>query len=279
MNVSAQNRCDAADTHWPLPLVIIVFADRLMAVNKENVFGTLFLCSVEILYQCILVLRCMPAQHGFVFIDFPRRLTLNTFFFPQKRCYRAQTTRTYNATEDESKAKHYRVHTIDSEHQGAGFTKELRHHRNQADHVNMSHRGQTYQTRSNRNVNKQQEQNKKTEGRKTQHQQRGRGRPAYRGAGHHTGPTLRKHGEGRKRENSKQVSLRYDTWLHLSGQMSSTISEWSVAVWMKEICRCRRSCIQINHVAYIMKTGPEMKWRCQVLTFVSLSQLYERVLL
>lgn len=211
INVSAQNWCDTADTHWPLPLVIILFANRLIAVNMENVFGTIFLCSVEILYQCILGFCCMPAQHGFVFIDFPWRFTLNAFFFLQKRCYRAQTTRTSDATEDESEAKHYRMHTADSERPSVGFTKELRHHRNQADHVNMSHKGQAYQTRSNRNGNKQQEENKKKEGHKTQNQQRGRGRPAYRGAGHHTGPTLRKHGEGRKRENYKQVSLRYDT--------------------------------------------------------------------
>ncbi|XP_073334163.1 uncharacterized protein [Pagrus major] len=124
--------------------------------------------------------------------------------YTKKRCYQAQTTRTYNATEDDSEAKHFHMHTTDSEHASVGFTKELRHHINQAGHINMWHKGQKYKTRNDRNVNKQQEQNKKMEGQKTWHQQRGRGRPAYRGAGHQTGPTLRKHGEDRTHENYKQ---------------------------------------------------------------------------
>ncbi|XP_044044760.1 uncharacterized protein LOC122872829 isoform X2 [Siniperca chuatsi] len=127
--------------------------------------------------------------------------------YKKKRCYQAQTTRTYNATsfkDDDSEAIHCHMQNTDSEHASDGFTKEVKHnHRNKAGYNNMCHKGQNCKTKNNRNVNKQQQQKKETERQKNQHQQKDRCRPANRGGSHQTRPT-RNSGWGSKNKNDKQ---------------------------------------------------------------------------
>ncbi|XP_045902637.1 uncharacterized protein LOC123969360 isoform X1 [Micropterus dolomieu] len=116
--------------------------------------------------------------------------------YSKKRCYQAQTTRTYNATsfkDDDSKAIRYHMQNTYSEHANVDFNKEVIHNqRNKAGYSNVYHKGQNYKTKNNHHANNQQQQKKKTERQNNRHQQKGRGKPANRGGSHQSRPTWRK---------------------------------------------------------------------------------------
>lgn len=96
------------------------------------------------------------------------------------------------------------MHNTDTER--ASVSKEVIHnHNDKGGNKNMCHKGQNYKTKNNRNGNKQREQKKKTDGQKNQHQQKDRGRPAYRGGSHQNRP-MRKGGGDRKYTKNEQVS-------------------------------------------------------------------------
>uniref|UniRef100_UPI0037E8BD7E zinc finger CCCH domain-containing protein 8-like n=1 Tax=Semicossyphus pulcher TaxID=241346 RepID=UPI0037E8BD7E len=123
--------------------------------------------------------------------------------YEKKQCYINQTTRTYDAQsfkDDDSKSKHHIQNTY-REHSSVGFNKDVIHnHSGKAGHHNVSHKGQNNKSIHNHNLNKQQ--GWKKEWQSNQHQQKDRGRPAYRGGRH----TSRKGGDYRKNRNDKQNS-------------------------------------------------------------------------
>ncbi len=150
-------------------------------------------CAVSFIYELVLLRLHL---HD---ICFP------CIFFPQKQRYQDQT-----ATSNGPKATHFHMLSTDSNHVSAGFSREGKHsHKDQAGHSNMQHKGKKCKTKNKHNVNKQQDQGKKTKGQKTyHHQQRGRGRSASRGGSHQTRPNLRNRGGDRKNQNDAQVSKR-----------------------------------------------------------------------
>lgn len=117
---------------------------------------------------------------------------------------------TYNATSFEysdSKAMHCHFQNTDSEHASISFTKErLHNHNEKTGHTDMFHKGQHCTAKSNRNVNKQQQERKKTEGQKNLHHLKNKRKNTNRGGHHQARQNSRKGGGDRKHKDGKRVS-------------------------------------------------------------------------
>ncbi len=121
----------------------------LVCIALFRTLWDVLFCAVSFIYELVLL------RLHLLDICFP------CIFFPQKQCYQDQT-----ATSNGPKATHFHMLSTDSNHVSAGFSREGKHsHKDQAGHSNMQHKGKKCKTKNKHNVNKQQDQGKKTDGR------------------------------------------------------------------------------------------------------------------